>query len=85
MLLFSWGALTVMSLVAAAFMFKFWTQTRTRMFALLGSAFSVLAINWAALALLQVNDESRHYVYLIRLVAFGLILAGIVDSNRQRR
>ncbi|HVZ34936.1 MAG TPA: DUF5985 family protein [Polyangiaceae bacterium] len=82
MILFIWGALTMASLVVAAFMFRFWRQTRDRLFAMFGAAFSALSINWAVLAFAQPSQESRHYVYLIRLASFGLILAGIIDRNR---
>jgi hypothetical protein len=27
--------------------------------------------------------ESRHYVYVLRLLAFLLLIAGIVDKNRR--
>ena len=82
MLVFIWGALTMATLVASAFMFKFWRRTRERLFAFLGAAFSTLSLNWAVLAFAHPSDESRHYVYLIRLASFGLILVGMIDSNR---
>lgn len=85
MLPFVWGALTMGSLVAGAFMFKFWTRTRERLFALLGTAFVVFSINWVVLALLRPTRESDHLVYLIRLAAFVLIIVGIIDKNRPRR
>jgi hypothetical protein len=32
----------------------------------------------------QPNVETQHYVYLLRLLAFLLILAGVIDKNRTR-
>jgi hypothetical protein len=47
--------------------------------------FWVLAGHWAVLGALDVRAEHRHLYYLPRLLAFLLILIGIVDRNRRRR
>jgi Fe2+ transport system protein B len=60
---------------------RFWTKTRDRLFALFAAAFWLLGVNWAVLALLA-SDEGTSGAYIIRLVAFGLILFGIIDKNR---
>lgn len=83
--LFLWGALMMGSLVVAAFFFQFWRRTRDQLFALFSTAFVALALNWLVLALAQPDRESRHFVYLIRLVAFLLISYAIIDKNRSRR
>jgi Family of unknown function (DUF5985) len=85
LLQFLWGALTMAGLVAGLFFFRFWRLSRDRLFLLMGIAFWVLALNWLGLAVLPRIDESRHYVYLLRLLAFLLIIAGIVDKNRSAR
>ena len=46
-------------------------------------AFWMLALQWAGLAILDVGDESRHYLFVLRLAAFVLILVGVVDKNRR--
>ena len=43
----------------------------------------MLALNWTVLALGRPSDESRHWVYVIRLAAYLLLIAGIVDKNRR--
>jgi hypothetical protein len=42
-----------------------------------------MAVNWAALAFTQA-DEVRTAFYVVRLVAFVLILVAIIDKNRSR-
>lgn len=62
---------------------RFWLQTGDRFFVLFALAFWVFSAN--RLALVAIGDESesaRTLVYVIRLAAFLLILAAIVDKNR---
>jgi hypothetical protein len=80
---FMWGALTMACVIAALFFFKFWSQTRDRLFAAFSAAFAMMAVNWAVLGLTTPSDEARHFVYAIRLAAFALIVAGVVDKNRR--
>lgn len=44
-----------------------------------------LALNWAGLAVGSVVNETRHWFYLVRLLGFLLIIAGVMDKNRGRR
>jgi hypothetical protein len=64
------------------FMFRYWRQSRDRLFAFFGLAFWLMCASWILLAVLNPVDDSRPYVYLIRLIAFLLIIAAIVDKNR---
>lgn len=76
---------TVSATAAAAaglFFFRFWRESRDRLFAFFGAAFWVLALSWALLALIDPSDETRPYIYAIRLVAFLLMIVGMVDKNR---
>ena len=66
------------------FFFRFWRDTGDRLFLLFGSAFWLLSLTWLLLALLDPAAETRPYVYAIRLVAFGLIIAATIDKNRLR-
>jgi hypothetical protein len=79
---FVWGANALASVVAGLFFLRFWRDTRDRLFALFAVAFWVFAINWVLLAFAGVPDERRHLLYLVRLVAFIIIIAAIVDKNR---
>lgn len=80
-----WAMTAMASYGVAAFFTRFWWQTRDRLFLLFGLATFLLAVHWTVLAALDVRQEARHLVYLIRLVAFLLILAAIIDKNRASR
>ncbi|HEX5009787.1 MAG TPA: DUF5985 family protein [Planctomycetota bacterium] len=81
---FLWGALTMAALVAGLHFARFFSRTRERLFLALAATFWILALNWTLLAVLDPDDESRHYVMLVRLLAFVVLIAGIVDKNRRR-
>jgi uncharacterized membrane protein YoaK (UPF0700 family) len=68
---------------AAIFFLRFWRQTADRLFAILSLGFGILALNYACLGILEPGDESRQYYFVIRLIAFLCIIAGVVDKNRR--
>ena len=72
------GLLTTAYLVIALFFLRFWRQTHDRLFGLFASAFALLAIQRAVVAL--ATDTTT--IYLLRLLAFLLIIVAIVDKNR---
>ena len=65
------------------FFWRFWRQSVDRLFLMFALAFWILAIDRAVLGLVSVASEWREYIFLMRLVAFCLILYGIVDKNRK--
>lgn len=71
--------------VGALFFLRFWRASRDRLFAFFALAFGLLGLNWVLTVLLRVEDESRHLLYTVRLVAFLVILAAIWDKNRASR
>ena len=71
--------------VAGLLFFRFWQSSRDRLFAFFTAAFWLLAVSWTLLGLLSPTEETRPYIYAIRLVAWALIITGIVDKNRSRR
>ena len=76
------GVAAAGALGVGLFFLRLWRETRDRFFALFGLAFWILALNWIALLWSAPEDEHRHFFYLIRLLAFLLIIAAIVDKNR---
>ena len=72
------------ALASGLFFFRFWRESQDRLFAFFGAAFWVLALSWALLALVNPSDDARPYIYAIRLVAFLLMIAGMVDKSRSR-
>ncbi len=71
--------------IAALFFLRFWRASRDRLFGFFAVAFGLLGLNWVLIVLLRVEDESRHLLYAVRLVAFLVILAAIWDKNRAAR
>ena len=78
------GATTAGCAIAGLVFLKFWRESNDRLFFAFALAFWILAIDYAVLGVVAFATERRVYVFLFRLLAFGLILAGIVDKNRRR-
>ena len=79
------GAVTLGLVVAAVFFLRFWHRTRDRLFLAFAVAFFLLALNQALAQWLGAADERVGYTYLLRVIGFILILAGIIDKNVSRR
>jgi hypothetical protein len=79
------GASAMACLVIATFFLRFWRETGDRFFAAFSLAFAVFAANRVVLLIAGDNEEARTYVYLIRLAAFLLIIAAVVEKNRPQR
>ncbi len=79
---FLYGATCMACLVAGLFFFRFWRKTSDRLFLMFGIAFLLLGGQWAALAFTD-EGSARAPIYAVRLVAFGLIVAGVVAKNRK--
>jgi hypothetical protein len=78
------GAIATASLVAALFFLKFWAATRDRLFLFFSLSFALEGVNRLALYFFVGPNEDAPAYYIVRLVAYGLILAAIVDKNRRR-
>lgn len=79
------GALTMAAWLTSLFFLRFWRVTRDRLFLFFCLAFSTLALNWLGLASLRSLSEAHGEVFLLRLLAFVLIIIGVVDKNRRSR
>jgi hypothetical protein len=77
------GAIAMACWVAGLFFLRFWRETRDRLFLFFFPAFWLFSAHWTALAKVDPNLETRHYVYMMRLVVFALIAAGVIDKNRR--
>lgn len=76
------GAIAMAYIVAGLYFLKFWRGTRDRLFLAFSSAFLLLAVQRVALVLLASDAESAVWLYGLRLVAFVVIIAAILDKNR---
>ncbi|MFP5350814.1 MAG: DUF5985 family protein [Gammaproteobacteria bacterium] len=75
------GALIFGYLIAGLFFLRFWRRTRDGLFAWFAIAFWLMAVNQLALAFLAFPEEEMHYIYLIRISAFILILWAVIWKN----
>jgi hypothetical protein len=86
------GAVQVLQAIAATaawanglFFIRFWRESRDALFAFFGVAFWLLALSWGILAFFDVREESQPYVYGLRLIAFLLLIIGMIAKNRDRQ
>jgi len=77
------GAIAMGMATAALFFLRFWRESRDRLFVFFALAFFILAFN-RVLPLLAGLSTTSLIPYLVRLLAFGIILAAIVDKNIRR-
>lgn len=64
---------------------KFWRRTRDALFLAFGAAFIIEALNNISLLFMRHPNRADTGYYLVRLVSFLLILAGILRKNYGRR
>ncbi len=77
------GALVAGYATVALFFARFWADTRDRLFGFFACAFVLLAAQRLAIALTLETMEDQTIFYVLRLIAFVLILVGIIDKNRR--
>ncbi|HJQ20203.1 MAG TPA: DUF5985 family protein [Gemmatimonadaceae bacterium] len=83
MRLFVSGLLVMGYAVIALFFARFWRESHDRLFGWFATAFALMAVQRAGLALAMMSQSpTTTGYYVLRLVAFVLILAGIADKNR---
>jgi hypothetical protein len=76
------GATAVGCAVAALFFMRYWRTTADRLFFWFAAAFWLLALDYTVLGLLPRANEWRLSVFAVRLLAFCLILFGMISKNR---
>lgn len=76
------GAVTLGFFVCGLFFLKFWRRTRDELFIAFALAFALLGMGQAVLGLANIPQEERSSLYLIRLLAFLIILLAIFRKNR---
>ena len=79
------GAVSFGFAVCVLFFLRFWRRTRDPLFIAFALAFGLLGVSQALLALANIPTEERASVYLIRLVAFAMIIFAIARKNRASR
>lgn len=83
------GGSTLASAAIALFFLKFWRKTGDRFFAYFAAAFAMFSLERLLfLSIDAANDiynETYTSVFVIRLLAFLLIIAAILEKNRKAR
>ena len=77
------GMLVTGYTVAGLFFLQFWSASRDRLFAIFAAAFWILALQRLMIALTHSIFEDQALFYILRLLAFVLIIFAIVDKNRR--
>ena len=77
------GKIATSSIAAGGFFLKFWRQTRDVFFLAFGAAFVIEGLNRTSFLLLERPSEGSPSIYVVRLLAFVLILAAIINKNRR--
>ena len=77
------GAIVMAAWVIGVLFIRFQRTTGDRLFGYFAAAFLLLGLERISLEFLA--GETQPYVYLIRLVAFLLIVVGILDKNRKSK
>lgn len=83
--LFLLGAVATASLAAGLFFLRFWRETKDRLFMAFSISFFMEGINRTALALSRSPQEGAPFFYVVRLLAYLLILLAVADKNRAAR
>jgi hypothetical protein len=76
------GAVITASITIALFFLRFWHSTRDRFFLFFALSFFIDAIDRLLLGTNTLSSEDLPQYYLVRLVAYGLIVYAILDKNR---
>ena len=79
------GAIVMGYFVAGLYFLRFWRRSRDRLFAIFAASFWLLGIQRIALVRYPAWNDEYGSVYLLRLIAFLMILGAIVDKNRSMR
>jgi hypothetical protein len=77
------GAIVMGYAVAALFFLKFWRRTGDRLFLAFAAAFTLMAATPLLTALLDVPREEQSPFYLLRALAFLIIILAIIGKSRR--
>jgi hypothetical protein len=78
------GMIAAASLVAGLIFLRFHRRTKDRIFVFFAASFWLDALGRTLEIALQLSDEGSSILYVLRVIAYGLILIGILDKNRPR-
>lgn len=79
------GAISMASLIIALFFLRFWRTSRDRFFLYFALSFGIEGVHRIVSTLIYQSNEDSPLHYLVRLLAYGLILWAILEKNLPAR
>jgi uncharacterized membrane protein HdeD (DUF308 family) len=79
------GAIAMASAIIALFFLRFWRASRDRFFLYFALSFAIEGVHRVVAAIAYHDNEDAPLHYLVRLLAYGLILWAILEKNLPRR
>lgn len=79
------GGIATLSIIAGVFFLRYWRSSRDRFFLYFAASFLIEGVNRFVLYLTVGLQEDAPAYYIVRLIAYGLIVFAIVSKNRERR
>jgi hypothetical protein len=79
------GAIAALSFCAGLFFFRFWRASGDRFFLLFALSFWIEAVNRVVLYEAVGMNEDAPLYYIVRCIAYTLILVAVIDKNRAPR
>jgi len=76
------GAILMGDVIAGLFFVRYWKVTGDRLFLFFAWSFVFGALSRVMLAGHVVTSEAEPFLYVLRLLSYLIILAGIADKNR---
>ena len=76
MIVFLHGACAMACWVIGMFFLAYLRSSRDRLFLFFVAAFWIFALQWAALAIFNPSEDTRHWYHALRLAAFTSIKIG---------
>lgn len=81
----AWAVSVGAAVIIGLLFWLHWRRSRDRFFLFFTAAFWVYALSTLILLLSARGSENHPAAYIVRLLAFLLIIAAIVDKNRPQR
>ena len=78
------GIIFTTSITVGVFFLKFWRRTGDLLFLAFSAAFIIEGLNRVSFLFIENPNEGSPIIYLVRLLAFLLIIVAIVWKNRGR-
>jgi hypothetical protein len=76
------GVIATASLASGVFFLRFWRDTHDKLFLAFALAFLIEGLNRATVLFIDHPNEGTPRIYIVRCIAFLIIIAGIVNKNR---